>query len=201
MIFVISAVFAYLIGSFSSAFVIGKRVYGVDLRTKGSGNLGATNVKAVLGTKPAIVVLILDAAKGAAAVALARFLIGNTAPMWLLLIVMLFAIAGHTFPFYLSPPKGGKGVATGAGALFFLMPSVASLLLVVFVLVVYKTRYVSLGSIMIAVLFPLLAFFKFGGVATMVVAGVVAILVIYLHRANISRLLGGTESKFGDKRN
>jgi glycerol-3-phosphate acyltransferase PlsY len=194
---------AYLFGGIPFELIVGKVAYRTDIREHGSGNLGATNTFRVLGTVPGVIVLLLDAAKGAAAVLIAAWLMRTTAAAasvpqsWFLLLVMFAAMAGHTYSPYLRF-SGGKGVATAAGALLVLMPLVVLVLLVVLVVVIALSRMVSLGSVVVALLFPLLAYAFYStdpvSVALTVLA---AALVVFRHRSNISRIMQGKEAKIG----
>jgi glycerol-3-phosphate acyltransferase PlsY len=193
---VISAVLvAYLLGSTPSALIVGKLVYDKDPRDYGSGNLGATNVWRTLGWKPGLSVLALDALKADLALLLITFLIVRGAPLWLKLIFLMVAICGHTFPVWLKHLKGGKGVATGAGGLFYLMPKVAWILLGIFLAMLMLTRMISAGSITIAIMFPFVTLWDTrGDYATFWVAAVMATLVVLMHRKNIVRIVTGKEA-------
>jgi glycerol-3-phosphate acyltransferase PlsY len=199
---------SYLAGSFPSGVVLGKAIKGIDVREHGSKNMGATNVLRVLGPKIAIPVLLLDMVKGAIAVILiSRINFGDLMIdlHWLKLIAGVAAIVGHIFSVWVKF-KGGKGVATGAGVLFGLMPLEVGFAIILFTLVVTVTRYVSLGSILatIFILASLLAEIAYLGAdipkAYMVLAILLVILIISTHRQNIVRLIRGEEHKFGEKR-
>ncbi len=192
-------VVAYLVGGIPWSLIVGKRFYGIDPRLSGSGNLGATNAYRTLGARAAIIVLALDIAKGALAVALAMLLcpptvVGN-ARDWVMIGVAMTAVLGHMYSPYIGF-KGGKGVATAAGAIAVVMPLVWPILLLTFLAVVAIWRMVSLGSIVIAVEFPLLVWAFYPDHAAFLVFAVVgATLVIFRHRANIARIYRGEESK------
>ncbi len=188
----------YLLGSIPFGLLFTKLFRGGDVRQSGSGNIGATNVARVAGPLPGILTLLFDAAKGAAAVWLAaRF--SNENATWMI-IAALAALFGHCFPVWLKF-RGGKGVATAAGAFLMLSPLALLGSVILFILVVAFWRYVSLGSISAAASMPLLIYFlwapqhapppavTFGALAA---AG----LIIYKHDANIQRLLQGEEPKF-----
>jgi len=187
---VIALVAAYLLGSIPFAYLAG-RLHGVDLRSVGSGNLGATNVFRTLGRTVGVVVMVLDIAKGAAAVLLAQWLVGGS---WWPIAAGALAILGHVFPVW-TGFKGGKGVATGAGALIGLVPLASAALIVLWVLLVLITRYVSVASIVCALAAAPLAW-VFGApwsyVAFIALAG---LFVIVKHAENIKRLLAGTENR------
>ena len=185
----IALVAAYLLGSIPFALIAG-RLNGVDLRTVGSGNLGATNVFRTLGRSWGIAVMILDIAKGAAAVLLAEALTSNPWP----LAAGALAILGHVFPVW-TRFKGGKGVAVGAGALIGLVPAASGIILVIWVLLVVTTRYVSVASIVAALAAAPLAW-AFGAPWSYVAfIALAALFVILKHRENIVRLLRGTENR------
>jgi glycerol-3-phosphate acyltransferase PlsY len=174
---------------------------GVDLRKQGSGNLGATNVFRVLGWKIGLVVFLLDALKGALPVLLLPPRIGGatSATLWAIACGVA-AIAGHVRPIFLKFRKGGKGVATAAGVFFALAPVPMAATFVVFVAVVLATGYVSLGSLLSAVLLPtLLAITQGADSALFIVSLVIATFVFWTHRANIARLRRGEEHRFGKR--
>jgi len=190
-------VLAYLVGGFPTSLLAGK-IAGVDLREHGSKNLGATNVYRVLGWKYAIPVGLLDMAKGAIPVWLFAPRAGDS--IWLPLAMGAAAIAGHVFsPF--TRFRGGKGVATAAGAVLGLapLPFLGSLLL--WVAVLWATGYVSLASMTAAVAFPLLTkLFLPQAWLTFFAGLVIAGFIVFTHRSNIRRLLDGTESRFGRRK-
>jgi acyl phosphate:glycerol-3-phosphate acyltransferase len=193
---VLAIVASYLLGSVPTGYLAG-RARGVDIRTRGSGNLGATNVVRVLGWGLGIAVLLADVAKGVAAAALIPYLTGYAGSDWLRVACGLAAVLGHTFTIFLRF-KGGKGVATTYGVFLALATMSTLLVFFVFLIVVAATRYVSLGSLVSAVLFPLLIWAVGEGgrnQATLVLAGVLAVGVFWTHRANLARLLKGTEHK------
>ena len=195
----------YLFGSFPSGYLAG-RMAGIDIRSAGSGNIGATNALRVMGKRWGYAVFFFDALKGFAAVRLSWFIATQilAAPVraeYFSVIAAATCILGHTFPIWLKF-KGGKGVATSAGAIFGLMPLVAIAILAVWIAVFETTRYVSLASIAAAISLPvtvgLLLHFKIisGGVVMFIFSMVMALLVLWRHRSNFSRLLEGTEQRF-----
>lgn len=193
------AVVGYLIGGIPWSLVIGKRFYGIDLREHGSGNLGATNVFRALGAKAAIITLLLDAAKGSVAVVLAGLLVpvseSLAAHQWAQVLGMMAAVGGHGFSPYIRL-RGGKGVATSAGALFVLTPLAALLELFAFIGIVSASRMVSLGSILVAFAYPFLVlYFHRDSVPYQVMAFAAAALVLWLHRSNMRRIIRGEESR------
>ena len=186
---------AYLLGSIPFALIAGK-LHGVDLREAGSGNLGATNVFRTLGRTAGVAVMVLDIAKGAAAVLVAVALTNNPWP----LAAAALAILGHVFPVW-THFKGGKGVAVGAGAMIGLVPSASGVLLVLWVLLVVFTRYVSVASIVAALAAAPLAYVFGAPWSYVVFIALAGVFVIYKHRENIVRLVQGDESRiqFGRK--
>ncbi len=195
---------AYVAGSLPFAYLAGRVLKGVDLRTVGSGNLGATNVYRTLGVPAAAAVLLLDALKGGLPVALlpraldSSVLAGSSASLWWSLAFGVAAIAGHAKPVFLLWKGGGKGVATAAGVFAAVAPVALAVSLSLFVLVVWRTRFVSLGSIVAAAVLPLSVALTAGLRSPLfVVACAVAAFVVWSHRANIQRLRAGTESRIG----
>ena len=187
---VLVLVVAYLLGSIPFAYIAG-RLNGVDLRTVGSGNLGATNVFRTLGRTVGIAVMVLDIAKGAFAVLIAQWVVGG--PWWPIAAGAL-AILGHVFPVW-TGFKGGKGVAVGAGALVGLVPAASGVLIILWLLIVVLTRYVSVASIICALAAAPLAW-AFGAPWSYVAfIGLAGLFVIIKHRENITRLLHGTENR------
>jgi len=194
---------AYLLGSIPFGYLIVRALEGADVRASGSGGTGATNVSRRAGKWAGVLTLLLDAAKGALAVWLARAL--TTPDMginWWVAAAAILAVLGHCFPVWLGF-RGGKGVATGVGVFLGLSPLALAFAAAVFLLVVLTTRYVSLGSITAAAAFPLslwlLSIFTrrveaFAPIMTAALA--CGALIIFMHRANIGRLMSGTESKF-----
>ena len=200
---ILSILFAYLIGSIPFALVVGRLFFQTDVRQHGSGNLGATNTFRVLGKKAGFAVTLLDMLKGGIALYIPLLFGSEIHP----LICGAAAVFGHVFPIF-ARFKGGKAVATSAGMLLFYNPLVFLLLAVSFFGTMYFSKYVSLSSIITAVVAVITTFFTF---ATVSVAGILiyresdflytiiivilAILLIFKHRTNISRILNGTEPK------
>jgi glycerol-3-phosphate acyltransferase PlsY len=189
---------AYLLGSIPFGLLLGKLFGGRDVRSAGSGNIGATNVARVAGPVAGVLALLLDAAKGALAVFLAARL-SEQSSTWMM-IAGLCALVGHCFPIWLGF-RGGKGVATAAGVFLVLSPLSFLGAVLLFFLVVLYWRFVSLGSISAAAAMPLLIYFfwaphhappyavTFGSLAA-------ALLIVYKHDANIQRMVQGDEPKF-----
>lgn len=199
---IFSTIFAYLAGSIPTAVWYGKIFHGVDVRQHGSGNAGATNSLRTLGKKAGIIVLIVDFLKGFLAVKAASLFSAETDSI-LPLIMGLAVIAGHIFPIF-AQFRGGKGVATAMGVLVATFPWAALGCMVVFMIIVFATKYVSLGSILGALAFPIqLTFNLWNDNADKYAIGfawLVFIILAVMHRQNIQRLLKGTESKFGAKK-
>ncbi len=185
---------AYLLGSVPFAIVLVRAFRGVDVRTQGSGTAGATNVLRTSGKGLAIATMILDVGKGVAAVFLMRAMTYD--PRWLGAAAVA-AILGHIFPVWFSF-RGGKGVATAIGGFAVLSPWSVLTVVAAFVLVVASTRFVSLGSVTAACLLPLVLRVLFHAPdAVVVAAAATTLLIVVSHRANIRRLLGGTERRLG----
>ncbi len=189
---------SYLLGSIPFGVILAKFLGGADVRKAGSGNIGATNVARVAGPAAGVLTLLLDAAKGWFAVWLAaRVMHGETG---LLIAAGFFALLGHCFPLWLRF-RGGKGVATAAGAFAALCPEAMIAALILFALVVWFWRYVSLGSLAAAATIPLFVYFLWAphfAPPNVMTLGSLAIsaVVIFQHRGNIGRLVRGEEPKF-----
>jgi acyl phosphate:glycerol-3-phosphate acyltransferase len=197
------AAVAYLLGSIPSGYLIVRARGGGDVRETGSGGTGATNVTRRAGRGAGLLTLLLDATKGAAAVLLARWLLTpDFGVNWWVAASALAAVVGHVFPVWLKF-RGGKGVAPSLGVFLALAPAAVPFALAAFALVVWRTRYVSLGSIAAAALMPLLIFVLDSrlppagrqGLERAAAAAAGAALIIFAHRENIRRLLRGTENK------
>jgi glycerol-3-phosphate acyltransferase PlsY len=194
---------AYLLGSVSFSVVVVKVLQGLDVRTVGSGNAGATNVMRAAGKGAGAAVLVLDVLKGMTAVAVPRAL---DAPPAVVGSAAVAVVLGHVFPVFFGF-RGGKGVATSAGALGTLAPVAMAAGLVVFLLVVLWKRYVSLGSMVTAILFPFLAGLGarlgrpgYGGPWLVLASAAIALLIVLRHQNNLRRLRAGTEPRLGDRR-
>lgn len=182
---------AYLVGSVPNGLILGKLVWGVDLRAHGSHNIGATNAWRTIGRRAGILIFALDLLKGVFGVWLgAAFAGGPLAPV----LGGLFAVAGHSFSAFLRF-HGGKGVATGLGAILTLMPLPSLAIFLLWLVIVRATGYVSLGSIVGAACAPLFARLAGEPRETVCFALAAAVFIIVRHRENIRRLLAGTESK------
>jgi acyl phosphate:glycerol-3-phosphate acyltransferase len=208
-LYIATAVIAYLLGSIPFGYILVRIFRGQDVRQSGSGNIGATNVAR---SSPALgaLTLFLDAAKGLLAVTAGSLLAASAAHgtraglhvYVLAAIAAVFAVLGHMFPVWLKF-RGGKGVATSVGVFVALAPKTLLLALALFVALVAVFRYVSLGSIVAAAAFPLIAYALrdyHSSLAILAAMCAIAVLVIFKHRENIRRLLAGTEHRFAIKR-
>ncbi len=188
---------AYLAGSFPTAYLVGK-ANGVDLRTVGSGNLGATNVFRTLGWKWGLLVYLVDGLKGLLPTALLPAAVGVAGGWPWGVALGVLAIIGHVKPIFLMGKGGGKGVATASGVFFALAPVAGACALLAFVLTVAATRYVSLGSLIGAVVLPVAMMVQAHAITPLSIVGVlIAAFVFYTHRENIGRLMRGNERKIG----
>lgn len=196
-----AALAGYLLGSINFAVVVSRLLDHDDIRNHGSGNAGMTNILRVYGKKQAALVCLGDFGKGVAAVLLARALFGwaGVAALDGGYVGALAVLLGHLFPVFFGF-RGGKGVLTSAGIMLVLNPTVFVVLVPVVVAMMFLTRIVSLGSISAAVVYPLLTWLFTRQPANTAFSALMAVLVIYMHRENIKRLLNGTESRFGQKK-
>ncbi len=194
-------VFAYLLGSIPTAVWVGKWFYKLDVREHGSGNAGATNVMRVLGAKAGIPVLVFDMFKGWLAVYLtflSSFNFDSNTFVTYQIIVGIAAVVGHIFPIF-AQFKGGKGVATVAGAVLAINPAGTLIAVAVFIVVLLSTKYVSVGSMMGGISFPITVFIIYPSpyISMKIFSIAVAIMLITTHTKNIQRLLAGEEKKAG----
>ena len=190
-------VLPYFLGAIPTGYIIVKSRKNIDIRTVGSGNIGATNVKRVLGMKWFVIVLILDALKGFVPVFVLGSVFGAKFP-WVPVVAGIAAVLGHTFTIFLKF-KGGKGVATALGVFLALSPAATITAFIVFTVTVLFFRYISAGSVLAALLLPVFVLnYGEGGFWNLVqiTSILVAAFVIYKHKDNIKRLIDGTESKF-----
>jgi glycerol-3-phosphate acyltransferase PlsY len=195
---------AYLLGSIPTAVWISRLFFGIDIREHGSKNMGASNTFRVLGSFWGIVVLLIDMGKGIAAVQLYRWLQSSTwmsheIHFWQLMLG-LTAVLGHIFPVF-AGFKGGKGVATLFGVVIAIQPWIALISVLSFLLVVALTRYISLGSIAGVLVFLgcVLFVFKEENIFIRWFSGISALVVVFMHRSNLARLVKGTENKFKNR--
>lgn len=191
---ILVVVFSYLVGSIPTGVIVGK-LMGIDVRSAGSGNIGATNVARVLGKGKGALTLLADAAKGYLPVFIARQLgVDSTTEV----LVGAAAFLGHLYPIYLKF-RGGKGVATALGALLLLAPLAILVLLAVFAAAFLTSRIVSLGSIAAAGALPITLWLLSYPPQLIVLGAFLGAIVILRHRANIRRLFAGTEPRFGSR--
>ena len=205
--YILMAVIAYAIGSVNFSIILSKKIAGFDVREKGSGNAGTTNMLWSVGKGAAALTLVLDILKGIVAILIAKYLIGNIVEginvAILVQIAGFFVVLGHTFPMFFGF-KGGKGVATALGVLLMSNPLIGVICLVFALAVMALTRMVSLGSIMAAVLFPVLTIFITenyiaNGYNYIIFGIAMAVLVIFNHRSNLKRIYNGTENRLSFK--
>ena len=205
--YILTLLFGYLLGSIPTGFLVGK-ARGIDIRTVGSGNIGATNVFRYLGIPAGVFVLLIDALKGWLAVTVLSNVVcdwlfpdaGQLSRDWFHICAGLAAILGHNFTCWLSF-KGGKGIATSAGVLVALVPTPLLIILGVWIVVFALGRYVSLASIAASFTLPFATWITMDqNVRLTAVTGGMAVLAIYKHRSNIKRLLSGMESRVGSKK-
>lgn len=210
--YIIVTLVAYLLGSISFSVIISKKMAGFDVREKGSGNAGSTNMLRSVGKKAAAITLVCDILKGVVSIGIAILLGNIIADMnreLLLQIAGIMVVVGHTFPIFFGF-KGGKGVATSLGVLLMSNWQIGLICLVFAVVLMILTKMVSLGSCAAAVLFPVLTLFinenytvltegKSGNVY-FIYSVLLAIIVLFNHRSNIKRMLNGTENKLGSKK-
>ncbi len=198
---IICAVFPYLLGSMNFAMIFSGKMYHQDIRNFGSGNAGTTNMMRTYGKKAAVITLLCDAAKAVVSGFIGYAAMGQYGAY----IAGLFCIVGHMFPVYFRF-KGGKGVVTAAVSILMCNPFVFAILFVIFILIVLATRYISLASVMCMLIYPIilnrLETMMNGGcdILFLVFAILTAVLVIFMHRENIKRLLKGKENKFSFKK-
>lgn len=197
LLILVLIVVAYLLGSIPSAVWIGKWFYGVDVRDHGSHNAGATNVLRVLGRRAALPVFIIDGAKGYGAVLLSYCTdFDGEAQFYLRMALTVAVILGHIFPIF-AGFRGGKGVATITGCMFGIAPIAVLLCLITFIVTLFFSHYVSLGSMVAGCCFPFYIYMSDGwsSPSKIIFGVVVAILLVITHRKNIKRLREGSESK------
>lgn len=201
--YIVIGIIAYLIGSISFSVIISKKMAGFDVREKGSKNAGSTNVLRTVGKKAAVITLLCDVLKGVVAVLIA-YIVGkfvndvNVNKAILVQVAALCVVIGHTFPIFFKF-KGGKGVATSLGIVLLLNWQIGLICLVFALVLMILTRMVSLGSISAAILFPVLTIFiteNYLVEGNYIIFGILlAAFVVYNHRANVKRILTGTENK------
>ena len=193
---ILCAVVSYFIGSLNFAVILSRVFHHDDIRKHGSGNAGATNMVRTYGRKWGVITFICDGLKAVVSVFGSMLLMGEGGAY----IGALFAILGHVFPIYYKF-QGGKGVTVAAISIFCLNPLVFAILAVLFVAIVYTSRYISLGSVICAFFYPMLlnAFNTDKGFIATTISVLVAVIIIVMHRSNIKRLMNRTENKIGQK--
>lgn len=206
LIYIIIGIIAYLIGSVNFSVIISKRVAGFDVREKGSGNAGTTNMLRSVGKGAAAITLICDILKGVVAIGIA-ILLGNILKeadkALLVQIAGIFVVIGHTFPIFFKF-KGGKGIATSLGILLMINWQIGLICLVFALVLMALTRMVSLGSVAAAILYPVLTLFITEHYVVpgkyLIFSIIVAVIVLFNHRSNIKRILSGTENRLSFKK-
>ena len=207
--YIIIAIIAYLIGSINFSVIISKRMAGFDVREKGSGNAGTTNMLRSIGVKAAVITLLCDILKGVIVILIA-ILIGNIVDglddALLVQLAGIFVIIGHTFPIFFGF-KGGKGIATSLGVLLMINWQIGLICLVFALILMAITRMVSVGSIAAAILFPVLVVFigqnyivPVNNWSYLIFSIIIAILVLFNHRENLKRIFTGKENKISFKK-
>ena len=206
LIYVIMAIIAYAIGSISFSVIISRKMAGFDVREKGSGNAGSTNMLRSVGKKAALLTLVCDILKGVVAIGIA-LIVAKTNPELngaiLAQIAAFFVVVGHTFPIFFEF-RGGKGVATSLGVILLINWKIGLICLTFALILMILSKMVSLGSISAAILFPVLTLFItdcYIVEGNYVIFGIImAVFIAYNHRSNIKRLLNGTENKISFKK-
>ncbi len=206
VLYIVVGLIAYLLGSISFSVIFSKKFAGFDVRDKGSKNAGTTNVLRTVGKKAAAITLICDILKGVVAILVALIankLVEGSNGELLVQIAGVFVILGHTFPIFFGF-RGGKGIATALGVLLITNYQIGLICLVFALVIMLITRIVSIGSILAAILFPILTIFinenYIVGNNYIIFGILIALLVIFNHRANLKRILSGTENKLSFKK-
>lgn len=201
-IYIIIAIISYLIGSINFSIIISKKMAGFDVREKGSGNAGTTNVLRSVGTKAAVITLICDILKGVVPILIAM-LIGkmmqDVDSALLIQLAGIFVVLGHTFPIFFEF-KGGKGVATSIGVILMTNWKIGLICIIFALVIIAFSKMVSMGSVGAAILFPILILF-IDGTKYFIYSLILAVIVVFNHRENIKRILNGTENKISFKKN
>lgn len=194
--YLLCAGISYVLGSFNFGLIISKYHFSDDVRTHGSGSAGMTNMLRIYGKKAAVFTLLGDAFKSVISVLIVGHILGGKEGAY---IAGLCCIIGHVYPVFFGF-KGGKGVVVTAAMVLCLDPLVFALLFLIFAILVGYTKYISLGSVMCMMVYPLILFNVTGGGFHVIIAAIIAVFVIYLHRGNIKRLREGTENKISFKK-
>lgn len=190
-LFVAMVLLAYLVGAIPFGYLVGRLFYGVDVRTQGSGNVGTTNVFRVLGKKAGIAVFFLDVLKGFVPALVGSLVFGP----WGAVFIASAPMVGHVYSIFLRG-RGGKGVATGAGAVLALEPTTFAIIFATWLVLVFTVRIVSPASLIAAAMLPVLLIVRDSPLPYQIAAVLAAALVFYAHRGNIVRLLHGEERRF-----
>ena len=206
--YIIIAVIAYLIGSINFSVIIRRKITGFDVREKGSGNAGTTNMLRAVGKKAALITLLCDILKGVVAILIALIagkIANNVDKALLIQIAGILVVLGHTFPIFFEF-KGGKGVATSLGVLLMTNWQIGLICLVFAIVIMLFSRMVSMGSVGAAILFPVLTLFinnnfivEASGIKYFIYSLILALIVIFNHRENIKRIANGTQNKLSFK--
>ena len=206
--YIIIAIIAYMVGSINFSVLISKKMAGFDVREKGSGNAGTTNMLRSVGKKAAVITLLCDILKGVVAILIAVIagnIVKNVDKAVLVQIAGILVVVGHTFPIFFEF-KGGKGVATSLGVLMMINWKIGLICLVFAIAIMAFSRMVSMGSIGAAILFPVLTLFistnfivEASGIKYFIFSVILAAIVIFNHRENIKRIASGTENKLSFK--
>ena len=206
--YIIVGIVAYLLGSISFSVIISKKMAGFDVREKGSGNAGATNMLRSVGAKAAVLTLLGDLLKGVVAILFA-IIVGaiakNTDKALLVQIAGILVVIGHTFPIFFGF-KGGKGVATSLGVILMTNWKIGLICLVFALVLMALTKIVAMGSVGAAILFPILVLFMHthftisDGISYFIYSIILAVIVVFNHRSNIQRILNGNENKLSFKK-
>ena len=206
--YIIIAIIAYAIGSINFSVLISKKMAGFDVREKGSGNAGTTNMLRSVGKKAAVITLLCDILKGVVSIGIALIagnIVKNVDKAVLVQIAGILVVVGHTFPIFFEF-KGGKGVATSLGVIMMINWKIGLICLVFALVIMAFSRMVSMGSVGAAILFPVLTLFintnfivQASGMKYFIFSVILAVMVIFNHRANIKRIANGTENKLSFK--
>ena len=195
MVPALSVILGYLLGSIPFAFLLSRRLRGIDIRLAGSGNVGAANVLRTSGLGAALAVMALDLAKGAGSVLIVqRWAAGDGAPA----AAGLAAIVGHIYPVWLRF-RGGKGVATACGAFGVLIPAVVAPVVAIFLIVVWMTRFISLGSVVATLSLGPIAYALHAPAPIVAASAGAAAVIVFRHRSNLARIRRGTERRIGQR--
>ena len=187
---------SYLLGNFQTSYILGKIIKKTDIREFGSGNAGTTNALRVFGKKFALATLLLDALKGVIAVIIGKYILNDMG----MLISGIFVVLGHNWPVFLKF-KGGKGIATTIGVALVTLPVQGIICIAIGISIIIKTKYVSLGTMLAVAIWPIVYLFTKRPFdhRYFIFTLILALMAIYKHKSNISRLLRGEESKLGKK--